>query len=142
MSIRVLLVDDDATVRDTLPPALAAVDPELEVVPVGTVQRAFERAIGQPPFDLVILDAIMPRRDGSGGDGGRWLVLKLADACPSLRTILYTGEPDARSAVVARLAGATIYLTKPCNPVELARLIRASLAAPSSAARPHGNGPR
>ena len=110
MSRRVLLVDDDAAVREALAQTLELA--ELEPIPAGSFVAAKDRITTS--FDGVILSDIrMPGRDGFH------LLDYARKQDPDLPVILLTGEGDIPMAVAAMGQGAFGFLEKPCAPDEL-----------------------
>lgn len=129
--IHVLLVDDDADVCDTLPPAILSVDNGIKIHPVATVSGAVDLLYpqtGRPPFDLVLLDMIMKRREGVAGDGGRWLLHRLSLDWPTLPVIVYSGESDRSRSARLALVSAVAHVNKPAEPAVLASLIRRAVS--------------
>lgn len=61
--IRVLVVDDSATVRQTLA-GILAVDPGIEVIATASDPFAAARRLAEEAPDVIILDVEMPRMDG------------------------------------------------------------------------------
>ncbi|MDE1992862.1 MAG: response regulator, partial [Rhizobiaceae bacterium] len=61
--IRVLIIDDSASVRQTLA-ALLSEDPEIEVMGVATDPFMAARKIQEEIPDVITLDVEMPRMDG------------------------------------------------------------------------------
>ena len=120
MTSRVLLIEDDAAVREALAQTLELAD--LDVIPAGSFVAAKDR-IG-PDFDGVILSDIrMPGRDG-------FHLLEYAhDQDPDLPVILLTGEGDIPMAVRAMRMGAFGFLEKPCAPDDLVGLLERALKA-------------
>ena len=118
MTNRVLLVDDDAAVREALGQTLELAD--LEPLTAGSFVEAKDH-IG-PGFDGVILSDIrMPGRDGFH------LLDYAREADPDLPVILLTGEGDIPMAVRAMAAGAFDFLEKPCAPGDLVAVIERAL---------------
>jgi two-component system response regulator MprA len=114
--MRILVVDDDQAVRDSLRRSLAFNGYEVEVA--GDGLAALESIARQRP-DALVLDVMMPRLDG-------------LEACRRLRSagedlpILVLTARDAVSDRVAGLdAGADDYLTKPFHFGELMARVRA-----------------
>ena len=110
MTRTVLLVDDDAAVREALAQTLELA--EMTPITAGSFVAAKDRIV--PGFDGVILSDIrMPGRDG----------FHLLDYARSqdadLPVILLTGEGDIPMAVDAMRQGAFGFLEKPCAPAEL-----------------------
>ena len=111
---RVLVVDDDETVRETLT-AILTEDFVVEAVP--HVEAALE-ALAQRPFDLVVTDFEMP--DGTGAD-----VLRTIQAHhPFVNSILLTGRTDSREVRAINEKGDVMVLLKPVAPAELLTWVR------------------
>ena len=110
MSRTVLVVDDDAPVREALTQTLELAD--MNVIAAGSFVAAKDRI--NAGFDGVILsDMRMPGRDG-------FHLLAYAHAQdPDLPVILLTGEGDIPMAVRAMEAGAFDFMEKPCAPAQL-----------------------
>lgn len=110
MTRRVLLVDDDAAVREALSQTLELND--LEAVTAGSFVAA--KDLITPEFDGVILSDIrMPGRDGFH------LLTYAHEIDAELPVILLTGEGDIPMAVRAMSDGAFDFLEKPCAPGDL-----------------------
>lgn len=118
MTRSVLLVDDDAAVREALGQTLELA--EFDTITAGSFVEAKDR-IG-PGFDGVIVSDIrMPGRDGF------YLLDYAHRQDPELPVILLTGEGDIPMAVRAMSAGAFDFLEKPCAPGELTAVIERGL---------------
>jgi PAS domain S-box-containing protein len=116
-SLRVLVVDDDPRIRDSVRRLLEIDGMAVEVAEDGAA--CLERLERDPHFDLVLSDVSMPRLDGTS------LCRALLNAYPGLPVILMTGQ--ARSAFPqGSIPGAPIVLRKPLEPQSL-RLAIASL---------------
>ena len=115
---KVLLVDDDAAVREALGQTLELA--EFDAVTAGSFVEAKD-LIG-PRFEGVIVSDIrMPGRDG-------FHLLDYAHEQDSeLPVILLTGEGDIPMAVRAMSAGAFDFLEKPCAPQDLISVIERAL---------------
>ena len=111
---KVLLVDDDAAVREALGQTLELA--EFDAVTAGSFVEAKD-LIG-PRFEGVIVSDIrMPGRDG-------FHLLDYAhEQDTELPVILLTGEGDIPMAVRAMSAGAFDFLEKPCAPQDLISVI-------------------
>ncbi|MDW4496740.1 sigma-54 dependent transcriptional regulator [Sulfitobacter sp. D35] len=118
MSRRVLLVDDDAAVREALVQTL-----ELGgLAPVATASFVAAKDHITPAFDGVILsDMRMPGRDGFH------LLGYARGQDPDLPVILLTGEGDIPMAVEAMGQGAFDFLEKPCDPDDLLAVLERAL---------------
>lgn len=118
MTTQVLLVDDDAAVRDALAQTLELAD--LEPIPAGSFVVAKDHITRD--FDGVILSDIrMPGRDGFH------LLAHTRKIDPDLPVILLTGEGDIPMAVQAMRDGAFGFLEKPCAPNELLAVLERAL---------------
>lgn len=120
MSRRVLLVDDDAGVREAVGQTLELA--ELEPTTCGSFIEAKDHLSAD--FDgVVVTDIRMQGRDG-------FHLLAHATALdPELPVILLTGEGDVPMAVKAMQAGAHAFLEKPCASQDLLAVVRKALAA-------------
>jgi excisionase family DNA binding protein len=101
---RVLVVDDEASIRDLLSKTLALAEYEVDLAPDG--RTALER-LRLTPYDLLITDLRMPGVDG----------LTVIREARRLRTdipvIIVTGYSSEASAIEAVNLGVSGYLTKP-----------------------------
>jgi len=133
MTIRVLIADDHAVVRQGLRMFLA-LDAELEVV--GEAEdgtQALSRAVELRP-DVVLMDMLMPVIDGVAATEA------IRGELPDTEVIALTSVLDDSSVVGAVKAGAIGYLLKDTNAEELCRAIKAAAGgqvqlAPQAAAR-------
>ena len=119
MSGHILLVEDDERIRTSM--RLALEDEGYELSEAASGEQALELcAPGQIPFDLLIVDIMLPGMDGFA-------------ACRELRRhsavpiIMVTARTDTHDIVAGLEAGADDYVTKPFEPKELAARIRALL---------------
>ena len=118
MTRKVLLVDDDAAVRDALGQTLDLA--ELEAITAGSFVAAKDHIA--PEFPGVILSDIrMPGRDGFHLLG---YVQKIDRELP---VILLTGEGDIPMAVRAMGQGAFDFLEKPCAAADLLAVLERAL---------------
>lgn len=114
--MRILLVEDDQVLSDTLTQALRQSGYALDAVADGASADA---ALGQDGFDLVILDLGLPLLDGTQ-------VLKRLRARKSHIPVLILTARDSLDDRVSGLdIGADDYLTKPFDLLELEARIRA-----------------
>jgi DNA-binding NtrC family response regulator len=111
---KILIVDDELVVRDSLGKWFAAED--YYVRPTGGGREALE-AVQQESFDLALLDIKMPGMDGIE------LQARLHDVDPDLTVIIMTGYASVDTAVQALKRGAYDYITKPVDPDELLHLV-------------------
>src|SRR5688500_3023577 len=115
---RILVVDDDEANRDVLSRRVRSQGAEVDVASSG--KEALE-ILSQQPFDVVLLDVMMPDMNG-------YEVLKEMKADTSLRDIpvvMISALNQVESTVRCIQLGAEDYLTKPFDPT----LLRARLGA-------------
>ena len=118
MSMRVLVVDDDAAVREALAQTLELAD--LHPITAGSFVVAKDHIAAD--FDGVILSDIrMPGRDGFH------LLAHARKVDADLPVILLTGEGDIPMAVQAMRDGAFGFLEKPCAPSDLLAVLERAL---------------
>ncbi|AVO36992.1 sigma-54-dependent transcriptional regulator [Pukyongiella litopenaei] len=119
----VLLVDDDAAVREALAQTLELAD--LRPIPAGSFVAAKDHITRD--FEGVILsDMRMPGRDGFH------LLAYSREIDADLPVVLLTGEGDIPMAVSAMDRGAFDFLEKPCAPDDLLAVLGRALAARKS----------
>jgi len=114
MNMRVLLVDDDASVREALGQTLELAD----MVPIlaGSYIEAKDH-ISADFNGVVISDIRMPGKDGFA------LLEYVRSMDADLPVILLTGEGDIPMAVKGISAGAFDFLEKPCAPKDLLAVV-------------------
>ena len=101
---RVLVVDDEASIRDLLSKTLALAEYDVDLAPDGRAALERLRIIG---YDLLITDLKMPGVDGM-------TVIREARRLKSdLPVIIITGYSTEASAIEAVNLGVSGYLTKP-----------------------------
>ncbi len=133
MTIRILLVDDHAVVRQGLRMFLS-LDPELAIVGEAVNGAdALEKAHELQP-DVILMDLMMPVMDGITAIG------ILRRDLPDIEIIALTSVLEDASVFNAMRAGATGYLLKDTEADELCRAIKAAAAgqvqlSPQAAAR-------
>ncbi len=117
---KVLLVDDDAAVREALAQTLELAD--YQPVTAGSFVAAKDHIQAEFP-GVIISDIRMPGRDG-------FHLLEYAHAMdPDLPVILLTGEGDIPMAVQAMGKGAFDFLEKPCATSDLTSVLERAFAA-------------
>ena len=116
---RILVVDDTPANRDMLSRRLARHGYEVDVAPDGeSALRALDRSPDRP-FDLVLLDVMMPGLNGL--DVLR--AVRRTRAATDLPVIMATARDASHDVVEALELGASDYVTKPLDfPVVLARV--------------------
>ncbi len=108
--IRVLVVDDDEPHAQAVAESLERVGYDCVVAGTG---REGLRLIEEQDFDIVLTDLIMD------DVGGMDVLAKAKRELPDAEVVILTGHNPAKAAVLAMQAGATTYLTKPLDIVEL-----------------------
>ena len=128
----VLVVDDEADIRDLLELTLARMG--LESVPAGTVAEA-RACIERESFSLCLTDMRLPDGDGLS------LVALLAEVSPGTPVAVITAHGSAENAVAALKAGAFDYLSKPVSLAQLRDLVKAALRLSAAPAGTGGRSP-
>jgi two-component system response regulator HydG len=112
---RILIVDDEQIVRESLTNWLKEESYQVEAAENGTL--ALEK-IRQIPFQVVLLDLKMPGMDGIQ------VLTELKKDFPDIEVIIMTAYGSVNTAVEAIKAGAYDYIVKPFDPEEVALLIK------------------
>lgn len=112
---RILVVDDDDDIRRLVSRSL---ERHGYAVDVAVDAMEAEVMLARRPYDLVVLDIMMPGEDGlsfcrrqAGPEGPMILILSALDACSDR--------------IVGLEVGADAYCPKPCEPRELVAIVRA-----------------
>jgi two-component system response regulator RegX3 len=114
---RILIVEDEPLIADSVAFALEREAFEVEVAPDGATALA---KVGEKPWDLVILDLGLPDRSG-------------LDVCRDLRgaspvpIVILTARDAEYDRVIGLEAGSDDYLVKPFSMAELVARVRAQL---------------
>jgi len=114
MTIKVLLVEDDHSLREALGETLELAGHDYRAV--GSAEDAL-LAARQASFSLVISDVNMPGMDG------HQLLAQLRSCYPQLPVLLMTAHGSVDRAVDAMRQGAADYLVKPFEPKALLALV-------------------
>ncbi len=110
MTNKILIVDDEVLIRESLQASLVHAGHETKTVDNG--ERALDE-LDRDDYDLIITDLMMD------GIGGIELIEKVREKDPTLPIIIITGYGKLESAVEALRLGAADYLLKPYNVDEL-----------------------
>jgi NtrC-family two-component system response regulator AlgB len=115
MTLRILILDDEANIRKTLSYCLT--EEGHEVAAVGTPAAALA-AVRDRTYDLLLLDLRL--RDADGMD----LIPVLHAESPWMKIIIITAHATIETAVEAMRRGATDYLSKPFTPEQVRSIAR------------------
>ncbi len=116
-SERILVVDDEPQIREMLQAALEDAGYDCATAPEADTAL---HMLSDQPYDLVLLDVIMPRMSGAD------LFYKVRETHPNIAAIFLTARADLELAVGSMRLGAYDYLVKP---VSMERLVKAAQLA-------------
>ncbi|MFP3928565.1 MAG: response regulator [Desulfobacteraceae bacterium] len=114
MKTRVLIVDDEAQFVESLAERLTIRDYDVETAESG--DEAIEKIKGYN-FDVIILDVLMPGKDGIQ------TLKEIKTIKPLTEVIMLTGHATVETAIDGMKLGAMDYLMKPCETDELVKKI-------------------
>ncbi len=117
--IRILLAEDDTSMREYLARALTRVGYDVSAVGCGTEAIPL---LETDKFDLLLTDIVMPEMEGPE------LASRLLAMRPQTPVLFMSGYADAAERL--GLAGDRRFIQKPFTPDALARKVREALAAP------------
>jgi two-component system, OmpR family, response regulator RegX3 len=114
---KILVVDDEAAIRDSVTYALEREGYEVEAAEDGEAALARARAT---PFDAIVLDVMLPGRAGTD-------VCREIRATSSVPIVMLTARTTEVDRVVGLELGADDYVSKPFSMAELVARVRAIL---------------
>lgn len=122
---RILIVDDEAAIREMVATALELAD--FECLEAENGQQAHEIVVDEKP-DLILLDWMLP------GISGIELArrLKRDDTTAEVPIIMLTAKSEESNTILGLDAGADDYVTKPFSPRELVSRINAVIRRSSA----------
>src|ERR1700694_18619 len=112
--LRVLIIDDEPFHAEAVAESLHRVGYECVIATSGS---AGARKLEEESFDVILTDLKMEDMDGLT------LLRKAKEALPDAEVVLITGHGDGKTAVEAIKQGASNYLTKPVDMVELRAIV-------------------
>src|SRR5437588_782590 len=115
----ILIIDDEAEIRESLQTLLELEGYEVDSAPDGEAGLA---RIGERPFDLVLLDLALPGRDGLD------ILRDIRARDPHLSVMMITAYGTLDNAVKAMQAGAANFIQKPWDNEKLLADVRAAVA--------------
>jgi LmbE family N-acetylglucosaminyl deacetylase/ActR/RegA family two-component response regulator len=101
---RILVVDDDETIRETVSAILT--DRGYDVDTAGNGKEAITKT-QQEHYNLMLVDMRLPDMEGTE------LLTRVQDTTPKIRKIIITGYPTLQNAISAVNQGADAYIMKP-----------------------------
>ncbi len=107
---KILVVDDEEVVRRSYVRSLAGTHCMVDVASSGPDALL---AMGQQPFDVVLLDLMMP------GMNGMTVLKTIKQKWPESEVVIITGYPAVETAKEAVALGAFDYLAKPAGPDDI-----------------------
>jgi DNA-binding NtrC family response regulator len=118
MSARILIVDDEDIVVHSCKRILEGADHRLDSASSGWEAL---RKIEETPFDVIVLDIMMPKMDGLE------VLQQIKERHPEVEVIMITGLSQIQTAVRAMKLGAFDYLPKPFEPDDLRHIVDRAL---------------
>ena len=115
---RILVVDDDESIRKTMKAILEDVGYLVDLAATGSeaIQKTEEKA-----YNVALLDIRLPDMEGVE------LLKLMKDTVPRTRKIMVTGYPSMQNAIVALNKNADAYIIKPVNVEKLLNTVKEQL---------------
>jgi len=114
--LRILVADDEPLIRDTIQNILTSMGHSVSVVSDG--RTALKRITSEPAnVDVILLDDHMPTGRAST------FAQQIIDACPSIRIIVTSGNPEAAEAF-KQCGSQVTFLAKPFTPSDFTAALR------------------
>ena len=119
---KILIVEDEASIRRVLGSILSEEDKSYQVEEATNGQEAMDM-IDKTDYDLVLCDIKMPKKDGLE------VLLEAKALKPALRIVMISGHGDLETAVQAMKMGAFDYIAKPPDLNRLLTTVRNALTS-------------
>ena len=119
---KILLVEDEASIRRVLGSILSEEDKSYQIEEATNGQEAMDM-IDKTDYDLVLCDIKMPKKDGLE------VLLEAKALKPALRIVMISGHGDLDTAVQAMKMGAFDYIAKPPDLNRLLTTVRNALTS-------------
>jgi len=117
--VRILIVDDDESLRKTLKVILRAEGWHVDTAENG--KQAVEKT-NRNFYNVALIDICLPDMNGTE------LLAKMKETTPKMRKIIITGNPSLQNAVEALNSEANVYLQKPFDIKKAIGTIREQLS--------------
>lgn len=117
--MKILIVDDDKEIVELL--SIYSANEEYEVVKAYDGNEALDQLKAQPDIDLMILDIMMPNKDGIA------VVKELREQKTELPILLLSAKSTDMDKITGLTTGADDYVTKPFNPLEVMARVKSLL---------------
>ena len=126
--LRVMLIDDDESVRDVLTESLNMRGLRVSAFPnaEGAIEELLKASAG---YDVLVTDISMP------GIGGMEFLQRAREAAPGIPVVMITGYPSIDTAVEAMKLGAADFLMKPFKTDDLEITLRKAVSKAVSSAQ-------
>ena len=115
---RILVVDDDENIRNTMSTILADEGYAVDLADTGS--EAIRKTEAEA-YNLVLIDIRLPDMEGVE------LLTKMKEMVPRTRKIMVTGYPSMQNAIAALNENADAYVVKPVDVEKLLKMIRQQL---------------
>ncbi|MFL5960580.1 MAG: response regulator transcription factor [Gaiellaceae bacterium] len=126
--MRILVVEDEARIQSFLARGLEAEGFTVDTAPDGATAL---RRLDDVPYDLVVLDLLLPRIDGLT------VLRELTRSKPELPVLILSARSDLRTKLRGFQLGACDYVSKPFALDELLARIRVHLGRRTTGDEPH-----
>ena len=114
-NVRILIVDDDESIRKTMQTIL---EDEGYIVDLATTGNEAIELTQEETYNIALLDIRLPDIEGVE------LLKLIRDNIPKTRKIMVTGYPSMQNAISALNKNADVYLTKPVGVEKLLSIVK------------------